>query len=146
MGRVVFEGSQSVTLDGKGRIALPKLHLEPLRAEGVTELTITKNPDGALMMFPPDAWAAFRDKLASLPVSAIGWKRLYLGNAQHVSLDGAARLLIAPELRASAGLKRDVLLLGMGNNVEVWDAERYAAHETAVLNSPMPDVLKDFSY
>jgi DNA-binding transcriptional regulator/RsmH inhibitor MraZ len=38
-------------------------------------------------------------------------------------------VLIAPELRASAGLVRDVMLLGMGSHFELWDAERHAAHE-----------------
>ena len=55
-------------------------------------------------------------------------------------------MLIAPELRAAAGLTRDVMLLGMGSHFELWDAVRYAEHEARVMQSEMPDALKDFSF
>ena len=66
-------------------------------------------------------------------------------------LDDLARaadgvLLIAPELRAAAGLVRDVMLLGMGSHFELWDAQRHAEHEAAVMASPMPDSLKQFAF
>ena len=51
-----------------------------------------------------------------------GWKRVFLGNAMDVDIDASSRVLIAPELRASAGLVRDVMLLGMGSHFELWDA------------------------
>ena len=61
-------------------------------------------------------------------------------------VDASSRLLIAPELRASAGLVRDVMLLGMGSYFELWDAQRHAEHEAAVMQSQMPDSLKNFSF
>ena len=51
-----------------------------------------------------------------------GWKRVFLGNAMDVDIDASSRVLIAPELRAAAGLVRDVMLLGMGSHFELWDA------------------------
>ena len=63
-----------------------------------------------------------------------------------VKLDSASRILIAPELRAAAGLKHDVMLLGMGSHFELWNAEAYAAHEAEVLAGDMPDAIKDFSF
>jgi MraZ protein len=75
-----------------------------------------------------------------------GWKRVFLGNAMDVEIDASSRVLIAAELRASAGLVRDVMLLGMGSHFELWDAERHAAHEAEVMRSPMPDSLKNFSF
>jgi MraZ protein len=75
-----------------------------------------------------------------------GWKRVFLGNAMDVEIDASSRLLIAPELRAAAGLVRDVMLLGMGSHFELWDAQRHAEHEAAVMQSPMPDSLKHFSF
>jgi MraZ protein len=135
-----------LTLDGKGRIAMPARHREVLAAMGVGQLTVTKHPEGALMIFPRPAWEAFRDRIAALPMEASGWKRVFLGNAMDVEIDGQSRVLIAPELRASASLVRDVMLLGMGSHFELWDAERHAAHEAAVMQSPMPDSLKQFSF
>jgi MraZ protein len=141
-----FQGPAALTLDGKGRIAMPARHREVLAATGVSQLTVTKHPEGALMIFPRPAWEAFRDRVAALPMEASGWKRVFLGNAMDVEIDGQSRVLIAPELRASAGLVREVMLLGMGSHFELWDAERHAAHEAAVMQSPMPDSLKHFSF
>ena len=98
------------------------------------------------MVFPRPAWEIFRDKVAALPMSASGWKRIFLGNAQDVEIDSAARVLVAPELRAAAGLSKDVMLLGMGSHFELWDAQRYAAHEAEVMAQAMPDALQDFSF
>ena len=125
---------------------MPARHRELLAAMGVHQLTVTKHPEGALMIFPRPAWEAFRDRIAALPMEASGWKRVFLGNAMDVEIDGQSRVLIAPELRASASLVRDVMLLGMGSHFELWDAERHAAHEAAVMQSPMPDSLKQFSF
>ena len=133
-------------MDAKGRLAVPVRHRDALQALCEGQLTITKNPDGCLMIFPRPAWEAFRDKIAALPMSAAGWKRIFLGNAQDVEIDGAARVLVAPELRAAAGLQKDVMLLGMGSHFELWDAERYAAHESAVMAEPMPQALQNFTF
>ena len=135
-----------MTLDGKGRIAMPSRHREVLAAMGVHQLTITKHPEGSLMIFPRPAWENFRERMAALPMSASGWKRIFLGNAMDVDIDASSRVLIAPELRAAAGLTRDVMLLGMGSYFELWDAARYAEHEARVMQSEMPDVFKDFSF
>ena len=63
-----------------------------------------------------------------------------------VEIDASSRVLIAPELRAAAGLTRDVMLLGMGSHFELWDATRYAEHEAKTMASDMPDALKSFSF
>ena len=146
MANIGFQGPAALTLDGKGRIAVPARHREQLTAMGVNQLTITKQPGVSLMIFPRPAWEAFRERLAQLPQDAIGWKRIYLGNAMDVDIDASSRVLIAPELRLSAGLVRDVMLLGMGSYLELWDAKIYAEHEAAVMNSPMPESLKNFVF
>ncbi|HZE92736.1 MAG TPA: division/cell wall cluster transcriptional repressor MraZ, partial [Rhizobacter sp.] len=104
----MFQGPAGLTLDGKGRIAMPSRHREVLAAMGVHQLTITKHPEGSLMIFPRPAWENFRERVAALPMEASGWKRVFLGNATDVEIDASSRVLIAPELRASAGLTRDL--------------------------------------
>lgn len=143
---IVFQGASALTLDGKGRIAMPARHREVLATLSGNQLTVTKHPEGSLMVFPRPAWESFRDKVAALPMSASGWKRVFLGNAMDVEMDSASRVLISPELRAAAGLTRDVMLLGMGSHFELWDSARYAEHEAKVMQSEMPEVLKDFSF
>ena len=146
VANIVFQGPAGLTLDGKGRIAMPSRHREILSAMGCSQLTITKHPEGSLMIFPRPAWETFRERVAALPMEAAGWKRIFLGNAMDVEIYASSRVLIAPELRAAAGLTRDVMLLGMGSHFELWDAVRYADHEARVMQSPMPEALKSFSF
>ena len=143
---LVFQGASALSLDAKGRLAVPVRHRDALQALCDGQLTLTKHPEGCLMVFPRPAWEFFRDKVAALPMSASGWKRIFLGNAQDVDIDSAARVLVAPELRVAAGLTKDVMLLGMGSHFELWDAQRYAAHEAEVMAQAMPDALQDFTF
>ena len=125
-----------MSLDAKGRITVPSRHRDLLQALANGQLTLTKHPEGCLMVFPRPVWDDFRQRLAALPMSASGWKRIFLGSAVDVEIDSGSRILVSPELRADAGLGKDVLLLGMGNYLELWDAPRYKAKEAAVLSSP----------
>ena len=142
----VFQGPAALTLDSKGRIAMPARHRELLATMGVSQLTITKHPEGSLMIFPRPAWETFSERIAALPMGGGGWRRVFLGNAMEVEIDASSRFLVPPELRASAGLVRDLMLLGMGSHFELWDAQRYAEHEAKVMQSDMPESLKSFSF
>lgn len=143
MSGFVFQGSSALTLDAKGRISVPARHREVLAAMAAGQLTVTKHPHHCLLVFPRPAWESFRDKLMSLPMGAEGWRRIFLGSAMDVEIDSGARVLISPELRSWAGLEREVMLLGMGQRLELWDASRLAAHEVQVIEAGMPDALKD---
>lgn len=146
VANLVFQGPAALTLDNKGRITVPARHLAVLRALDVTQLTITKHPDGPLMVFPRPTWEEFRDRINALPMEAVRWKRVFLGNAMDVDIDASSRVLVAPELRKSAGLDRDVMLIGMGSHLELWDAALHAAHEAEVVKGEMPDSLKGFTF
>ena len=143
---MVFQGASSLTLDAKGRLSVPTRHRDVLSAVACGLLTITKHPHGCLMVFPRPEWDLFRDRIAALPMSAQWWKRIFLGNAMDVELDGTGRILISPELRTSAGISKDTVLLGMGNHFELWDKATYEAQEAKAMQEQMPDVFKDFSF
>lgn len=114
---------------------MPARYRDDLQAECAGRLTVTKHPHGCLMIFPRPAWEKFRDQLTQLPFSQVGVKRVFLGHADDVEMDGTSRVLIHPELRGWAGLEKDVKLLGMGSHFELWSAERYAAQEVGVMES-----------
>jgi MraZ protein len=139
----VFQGTSAIALDGKGRVTVPVRHRDVLMATAEGKLTLTKHPEGCLLVFPRPTWELFRDRLLALPMSADGWRRIFLGSAVDVELDGSSRVLVSPELRAAAGLTKDVLLMGMGHRLELWDAQRYAEHEARVMAAGLPDALKD---
>ncbi len=143
---MVFQGASSLSLDAKGRLSVPTRHRDVLSASAASQLTITKHPDGCLLVFPRPEWEKFRDRIADLPMSAAWWKRMFLGNAMDVEMDGTGRVLVSPELRQGAGITRDVLLLGMGRHFELWDKSTYEAKEAAAVQGEMPDVVKDLSF
>jgi MraZ protein len=142
----VFQGASSLSLDVKGRLSVPTRHRDVLSATAASQLTITKHPHGCLMIFPRNEWEKFRDRIAALPMQAQWWKRIFLGNAMDVEMDGSGRVLVSPELRAAAGISKDAILLGMGAYFELWDAQVYAAQEAEAMKADMPDVFKDFSF
>ena len=146
MSGFVFQGASALTLDAKGRVTVPARHRDVLTAVAGGQLTVTKHLVGCLLVFPRPAWESFREQLLKLPMSGEGARRIFLGNAFDVDIDGASRVLVSPELRAAAGLKRDVMLLGMGSRFELWDAERHAAHEAQIMAAEMPDAVKDFVF
>ncbi len=141
----MFQGASSINLDSKGRLSVPTRHRDALSQTG-SQLTITKHPHGCLLVFPRAEWEIFRDRIAALPMDAQWWKRIFLGNAQDVEMDAAGRVLVAPELRTAAGISKEAILLGMGDHLELWDAQVYAAKEAQAMQDGMPNVFKDFSF
>jgi MraZ protein len=141
----VFQGASSLSLDAKGRLSVPTRHRDVLSATAAGQLTITKHPHGCLMLFPRPEWEKFRERIAALPMSAQWWKRIFLGNAMDVEMDGTGRVLVSPELREAAGLGKDVWLMGMGSYFELWDKATYDAKEAVFKQGELPDAFKDFS-
>ena len=108
-------------------MSMPTRHRDVLSATAADQLTITKHPHGCLMIFARPEWEKFRERINSLPMSAQWWKRIFLGNAMDVEMDGTGRVLISPELRQAAGIAKDTMLRGMGNHFELWDKATYDA-------------------
>ena len=108
----MFQGPSALSLDAKGRMSIPARHREALQQRAEGRVTLTKHPDGCLLLFPRPEWETFRERIAALPMDAHWWKRIFLGSAADVDLDSAGRVLIAPELRTAAVLDKEVMLLG----------------------------------
>ena len=142
----MFQGASSLSLDAKGRLSVPTRHRDVLLATASGQLTITRHPHGCLMIFPRPAWEKFREKIAALPMNAQWYKRLFLGSAMDVEMDGTGRVLVSPELREAAGISKEAVLLGMGSYFELWDKATYDAQEAKAMQGAMPDVFKDFSF
>ena len=142
----MFQGASFVALDSKRRLSVPTRYRDLLNATSAGQLTMTKHPHGCIMIFPRIQWEKFRERIASLPMQAQWWKRIFLGNAMDVCMDATGRVLVSPELRRAAGISKDTVLLGMGHYFELWDAQTYAAQEAEQTKGEMPDVFKDFSF
>lgn len=143
---IVFQGCSALTLDAKGRVSIPTRHRDALLSQVEGRLTLTRHPDGCLLVYPRAVWEKKREQIANFPMSARPLQRLLLGNAQDVEMDGSGRILVSPELRSAAGLTREVMLLGMGSHFELWDAAEWARREAEDLAKGMPEVLAEFSF
>jgi MraZ protein len=141
VSQFAFRGGPVLTLDGKGRITVPARHRDVLMAAVGGQMVVTKNPARCLTLFPRPVWEQFEARLAELPASHDKLRRLFIGSATEVAIDGASRVLLPPELREWAGLEREVVFMGMGNRFELWDKARYAAHEADVLGQDLSDQL-----
>jgi MraZ protein len=126
-------------------MTIPARYRDVLLSESHGKITITRNLDGGLLIYPRFEWEAKRKIIMELPSSQRGLQRLLLGNAQDVDIDGSGRVLIAPELRDVAGIVKDVVLVGMGQRFELWAAEKFAAQQEVDMANVDLSSLENFS-
>ena len=142
MSETVFQGTSAIALDAKGRITVPVRQRELLMQACEGRITLTRHLDGFLWFMPRPVWETTRAKLMAMQVRSDGWRRILIGSAVDLEVDSAARVLIPPELREAAGLTKEVLLVGNGRILELWDAERYKAYAAALQAQPMPEEIQ----
>ena len=125
----MFRGANPVTLDAKGRLAMPTRFREQLieRAHGRLVVTVDRS-DRCLLIYPLPDWEIIEQKLVKLPTlngPTRRLQRLMIGHATELELDGNGRVLIPPTLRDYAGLSRNAMLIGQGGRFELWDATHW---------------------
>lgn len=127
----MFMGRFNHTIDPKGRLSIPSKYREILGDEFV----VSRGMDGCLFVYAIDAWKAFEEKLASLPlinVEARQFARFFLSGAQYVTVDKQGRILMPQDLKEFAGLEKDVVLAGMGSRIEIWSLDRWNTNSEQV--------------
>lgn len=124
----MFRGPTKVTLDAKGRLAIPTRYRERIAARCDGHLVVTVDRDYCLLIYPLPDWEEIERKLVRLPAldrKARRLQRLMVGHATEVEIDGHGRILLSKELREFAGLEKHTVLIGQGNKFELWDEERW---------------------
>ncbi len=125
----MFRGVAQLTLDAKGRLAVPSRHREALVARCAGKLVLTADSDKCLLLYPLPDWEPIQQKLMSLSSfnpRIRDLQRRLIGYAEDVELDGAGRMLISPALRDFAGLAKSIVFVGQGNKFELWDAAKWS--------------------
>jgi MraZ protein len=128
----VFQGETAITVDDKGRLAIPTAYREQVAGACANRLVITYNPfeSGCLWLFPHAEWEQVRDQVNALSsVKAVhrALQMKLVGAAAQVEPDGAARILLPASQRAAAGIEKKAVLLGMGNKFELWSEQAHLA-------------------
>ncbi len=122
----MFMGEYNHTIDAKGRIIVPSKFRNMLGDNFV----VTNGLDGCLWVFPADEWDLFYEKLRSLPVTKKDTRqfvRNFMANADNPEIDKQGRILIPQNLRQKANLEKDVVLIGTGPRIEIWNKEAWEA-------------------
>jgi MraZ protein len=146
----VFQGATELTLDAKGRLAVPTRHREGLLSAG-RALVLTAHPDGCLLLYPRVAWEPIGAKvqaLSSFNEQARWWQRLLVGFAEEIEPDAQGRVLISPALRKFADLQKEIMLVGQGSHFELWSAaawEERLARALAQVGASPPPGTENFS-
>ena len=123
----MFRGDSKLTVDVKGRIAIPMKYRDILlgQSDGQIVITININPsERCLWLYAQSEWNEIEQKLVKLPSldpAAQRLKRILMGHASDTELDGSGRVLLPATLREFADLDKHVLLIGQGNKFEIWN-------------------------
>lgn len=140
----MFQGSYPLTLDAKGRLTIPAEMREQLETLCQGQLTVTRHfGSNFLRVYPQPEWERMRDLLAKLTGDGEKVRRLIVGSADPVQMDGAGRILISPILRKAARLERRVVLMGDLQRLEVWDEESHARYLDEQAEAGIPAALRD---
>ncbi len=134
-----FRGINSINMDAKGRMAVPKRYRDSIEEASGSQLVITIDLHSpCLLIYTLDEWEVIERKLMSLPnmdPQARMVQRLLLGHASEVEMDSQGRLLLPSMLREHAKLEKNIILLGQGNKFELWSQEAWDASRPEMLDS-----------
>ncbi len=124
----MFYGEYEHSLDKKGRLILPSKFREAAKSNYIEKFFMTRGLDNCLFMIPEEEWKIQEGKFRSIPFTksqSRKFNRLYFSGAQEVVFDKQGRVLIPRYLKEFAGIKRDVMIVGVSNRIEIWDLERW---------------------
>jgi len=123
----MFKGKFIYKIDSKGRVNLPPPFREVLQTDYDEKLVIT-NFDFCLVAYPVVEWELLKEKVKSLPEfqeKILTFMRFFYSGATESQLDKQGRILIPLALRQYAGLKKEVVIIGVSNRIEIWNKKRW---------------------
>ena len=133
-----FRGINSINIDAKGRMAVPKRYRDAISEASDNQLVATIDLHSpCLLIYTLDEWEIIERKLMSLPnidPQARLYQRLLIGQACEMEMDSQGRVLLPSQLRVHAKLDKPAILLGQGNKFELWSQEAWDASRPEMLD------------
>lgn len=126
----MFYGEYEHTIDRKGRLIVPAKFRQALKENDVKRLFLTRGLDGCLFLFPESEWRLAENRFKQIPFTkgeGRKFNRLFFSGAAEMIVDGLGRLLVPKALKDFAGIKQDVIIVGVSNRMEVWSKEKWQA-------------------
>ena len=133
---VPFRGTFDHTLDAKNRLTMPAKYRAALAAGVVLAVPVDLNR--CVGVWRPEEYEQYTTRaLAELPPLSprlAELERFFYGYSAEAELDAAGRIMVSASLGDHAGLDRDVVIVGVGDHLELWDRTRWAEHRPALLS------------
>jgi len=124
----MFYGEYLHSIDRKGRIILPAKFRESAKAHFIEKFFVTRGLDMCLFMFSEEEWRTQESKFKAISFTkqqARTFNRLYFSGAAEVSPDKQGRILLPQYLKDFAQIKRDVMIVGVSNRIEIWAKDKW---------------------
>lgn len=137
-------GEYEVTLDAKARFLLPAGFKKQLVAGDELRFVINRGIEQCLSLYPMSSWTPLAEKINALNdfnPKVREFKRLFLNGATFVETDGAGRILIPPTLKEYASLEKEIVVMGMGEKMEIWNKNKYRQ----LFDLITPETLRDLA-
>ena len=125
----LFIGEYEHSVDAKGRVIMPV----KLREDIGEKFIVTKGLDGCLFAYSQTEWNNFEGKLKTLPLTnknARDFVRFFLSGAVECEIDKQGRFLIPGNLREYAVLEKEIIIIGVGTRIEIWNKEEWKKYSS----------------
>lgn len=134
----MFGGAYELSIDSKGRLAIPAKFRELLARHYSSFLVATLERRTHLLLYPEAQWRVVEDQLLKLPVAGNkvlqAYQNLLLHNADTLELDSAGRILLPGHLRRLVEFDKEVYVVGRSNRLEVWGRALWEEQNNAALD------------
>jgi len=124
----MFYGEYIHSIDRKGRIILPAKFREAAKNNFIEKFFVTRGLDKCLFMFSEEEWRTQENKFKSIPFTkqqARTFNRLYFSGAIDIVPDKQGRILLPQYLKEFAQIKKDVIIVGVSNRIEIWAKDKW---------------------
>ena len=142
-----FRGINSINIDAKGRMAIPKRYRDAISEASENQLIATVDLHSpCLLIYTLNEWEIIERKLMSLPnvdPQARLYQRLLIGQACEMEMDAQGRVLLPSQLREHAQLDKPAILLGQGNKFELWSQTAWDDNRPEMLNSVLTGEISE---
>jgi MraZ protein len=124
----MFYGEFQHSIDRKGRLILPAKFREVAKNHFVEKFFVTRGLDKCLFMLAEEEWRSQENKLKAMPFTkqqSRTFNRLYFSGAMEVIPDSQGRILLPQNLKDYADIKKDVVIVGVSNRIEIWSKTKW---------------------
>ena len=124
----MFYGEYLHSIDRKGRLILPAKFREAAKVHFIEKFFVTRGLDNCLFMFSEEEWRVQESKFKAIPFTKAEsrkFNRLYFSGAAEINFDTQGRILLPLYLKDFAQIKKDVVVVGVSNRIEIWAKDKW---------------------